>query len=119
MLYEIRSTQNTSKSLLYIFYQHLLDIFSQRRDLGDHFKVVGLKNLANTKVSVFGAIYLTFGRHIIYNLNKYNINVPTCYTNVYPASDNDLSIYRLGYPVKTAQTGNAENSAKCARFMRT
>ena len=81
--------------------------------------MVGLKNLANTKVSVFGAIYLTFGRHIIYNLNKYNINVPTCYTNVYPASDNDLSMYCLGYPFKTAQTGNAENSAKCARFMRT
>ena len=49
--------------------------------------MVGLKNLANTKVSVFGAIYLTFGRHIIYNLNKYNINVPTCYTNVYLASN--------------------------------
>ena len=37
----------------------------------------------------------------------------------YPASDNDLSIYCLGYPDKTAQTGKAENSAKCARFMRT
>ena len=49
--------------------------------------MVGLKNLANTKVSVSGAIYLTFGHHIIYNLNKYNIDVPTCYTNVYPASN--------------------------------
>ena len=78
--------------------------------------MVGLKNLANTKVSVFGAIHLTFGRHIIYNLNKYNINVHTCYTNVYPASDNDLSIYCLGYPDKTAQTGKRRKQCKMCTF---
>ena len=80
---------------LRVFYTYFTDIFSQRRDLGDHFKVVGLKNLANTKVSVSGAIYLTFGHHIIYNLNKYNINVHTCYTNVYPASNLRSGVFFL------------------------
>ena len=47
------------------------------RDRGDHFKVVGLKNLANTKkhsARCF-AIYLAFARHLIYHLK-----VHTCYT---------------------------------------
>ena len=55
------------------------------RDRGDHFKVVGLKKLAKTKkllVQCF-AIYLAFARHLIYNLNKYNINVVTCYSIQY------------------------------------
>ena len=55
------------------------------RDRGDHFKVVGLKTLANIKKHSGRcfAIYLTFARHLIYHLNKYNKNVHTCYTIQY------------------------------------
>ena len=55
------------------------------RDRGDHFKVVGLKTLANIKKHSGRcfAIYLTFARHLIYHLNKYNKNVHTCHTIQY------------------------------------
>ena len=55
------------------------------RDRGYHFKVVGLKTLANIKKHSGRcfAIYLAFARHLIYHLNKYNINVHTCYTIQY------------------------------------
>ena len=58
---------------------------SQYRDRGGHFKVVGLKTLANIKKHSGRcfAIYLTFARHLIYHLNKYNKNVHTCYTIQY------------------------------------
>ena len=44
------------------------------RDRRDHFEVVGLKTLANTKKHSGRcfAIYLAFARHLIYHLNKYN-----------------------------------------------
>ena len=59
--------------------------FWLNRDRGDHFKVVGLKTLANIKKHSGRcfAIYLAFARHLIYHLNKYNINVHTCYTIQY------------------------------------
>ena len=55
------------------------------RDRGDHFKVVGLKTLANIKKHSGRcfAIYLAFARHLINHLNKYNINVHTGYTIQY------------------------------------
>ena len=60
-------------------------ISSRIRDRGDRFKVVGLKTLANIKKHSGRcfAIYLAFARHLIYHLNKYNINVYTCYTIQY------------------------------------
>ena len=47
------------------------------RDRGDHFKVVGLKTLANIKKNSGRcfAIYLAIARHLIYHLKKYNKNV--------------------------------------------
>ena len=55
------------------------------RDRGDHFKVVGLKTLANIKKRSGRcfAIYLALAPHLIYHLNEYNINVHTCYTIQY------------------------------------
>ena len=56
------------------------------RDRGDHFKVVGLKTLANIKKHSGRcfAIYLAFAGHLIlYHPNKYNKNVHTCYTIQY------------------------------------
>ena len=46
------------------------------------FKVVGLKNLYNTKKHSGRCflIYLAFAHHLIYHLNKYNINVCKWYT---------------------------------------
>ena len=50
---------------------------SWNRDRRDHFKVVGLKTLASIKKHSGWcfAIYLAFARHLMYHLNKYNINV--------------------------------------------
>ena len=52
------------------------------RDRGDHFKVVGLKPLANVKKHSGRcfAIYVAYASHLIYHFNKYNKNVHTCYT---------------------------------------
>ena len=50
------------------------------RDCGDHFKVVGVRNLANTK-KLSGwcfTIYLAFACHLMYHLK-----VHTCYTIQY------------------------------------
>ena len=66
-------------------YQQAAENVAKARDRGDHFKVVGLKTLANIKKHSGRcfAIYLAFARHLIYHLNKYNINVHTCYTVQY------------------------------------
>ena len=82
----------------------------------------------NIKDSVSGAIYLAFGRYIVYimyNPNKKNINVLACYTDVYPAFDNDLSISCLeghqlvfrdpGFPLFEARDSGFESKIG-ARF---
>ena len=55
------------------------------RDRGDHFKVAGVKTLANIKKHSGRcfAIYLAFACHLIYHFNKYNKNVHTFYTIQY------------------------------------
>ena len=71
-------------------------------DRGDHFKVVGLKKIwtiqRNIQVGV-SPFYLAFARHLIYHLNKYNMNVHMCYTIQYSQYDKQTLIRLILFEV--------------------
>ena len=83
-------------------------------DRRDHFEVVGLKTLANTKKHSGRcfAIYLAFARHLIYHLNKYNKNVHTCYTIQYSQCYINLLRLLLFEVARSAEAERARANSK-------
>ena len=84
------------------------------RDRRDHFEVVGLKTLANTKKHSGRcfAIYLAFACHLIYHLNKYNKNAHMCYTIQYSQCYINLLRLLLFEVARSAEAERARANSK-------